>query len=102
MCEADTTTSNPKKKILYLENLAFLRNRLEEVEQKDHLRLWQPPISGEEIMLIFNIKPSKEVGLIKNAIREAILDGLISNERNEAYVYMLEIASTLGLEPFVK
>jgi len=99
MCEADTTTSNPKKKILYLENLAYLRNRLDEVEQKDHLRLWQPPVSGEEIMTIFNIKPSKEVGLIKNAIREAILDGLISNERNEAYEYMLKIAKNLGLEP---
>jgi poly(A) polymerase len=99
MCEADTTTSNAKKKAIYLENLVYLKSRLEEVEQKDHLRLWQPPVSGEEIMHIFNLKPSREVGLIKNAIREAILDGLISNERKEAYDYMLKIAKSLGLEP---
>jgi tRNA nucleotidyltransferase (CCA-adding enzyme) len=99
MCEADTTTSNPKKKAMYLENLVFLRERLEEVEQKDHLRLWQPPVSGEEIMELFGISPSREVGIIKNTIREAILDGIIGNNREDAYQYMLETADKLGLKP---
>lgn len=99
MCEADTTTANPKKKAIYTENLIYLREKLDEVEQKDHLRLWQPPISGEEIMNLFAIKPSREVGLIKNAIKEAILDGHISNNRDEAYGLMLETAKKLGLKP---
>jgi tRNA nucleotidyltransferase (CCA-adding enzyme) len=98
MCEADTTTANQKKKAIYMENLAYLRVRLDEVEQKDHLRLWQPPISGEEIMEIFAIKPSREVGLIKNAIRDAILDGVIGNNREDAYHFMLKTAEKLGLK----
>jgi tRNA nucleotidyltransferase (CCA-adding enzyme) len=99
MCEADTTTSNPKKKAMYMENLKYLRTLLDEVEQKDQLRLWQPPVSGEEIMEIFGIKPSKEVGIIKNAIKDAILDGIIGNNRDEAYDFMLQTAGELGLKP---
>jgi poly(A) polymerase len=99
MCEADTTTSNSKKKEIYLENLIYLRERLDEVEQKDHLRLWQPPISGEEIMEIFGIKPSREVGIIKNSIKDAILDGIIANNREEAYEFMINKADSLGLRP---
>ena len=99
MCEADTTTSNPKKKAMYMENLKYLRAMLDEVEQKDQLRLWQPPVSGEEIMEIFGIKPSKEVGMIKNAIKDAILDGIIGNNRDEAYDFMLQTAGELGLKP---
>jgi hypothetical protein len=71
---------------------------LDEVEQKDQLRLWQPPVTGEEIMEIFGIKPSKEVGLIKNAIKDAILDGIIGNNREEAYAFMMKKATELGLK----
>jgi tRNA nucleotidyltransferase (CCA-adding enzyme) len=99
MCEADTTTANQKKKAIYMENLKYLKQMLDEVEQKDQLRLWQPPISGEEIMEIFGIKPSKEVGIIKNAIKDAILDGIIGNNRDEAYDFMLQTAGELGMKP---
>jgi tRNA nucleotidyltransferase (CCA-adding enzyme) len=99
MCEADTTTSNLKKKAIYMENIRYLKQMLDEVEQKDQLRLWQPPVTGEEIMEIFGIKPSKEVGLIKNAIKDAILDGIIGNNREEAYAFMMKTAIELGLNP---
>ena len=99
LCEADTTTANPKKLALYAENLVFLRQWLSDVEARDHLRLWQPPISGEEIMEIFGIKPSREVGIIKNAIKDAILDGDINNNFDEAYAFMVKIAADLGLKP---
>jgi len=98
MCEADTTTSNQKKKAIYMENIKYLKQMLDEVEQKDQLRLWQPPVTGEEIMEIFGIKPSKEVGLIKNAIKDAILDGIIGNNREEAYAFMMKKATELGLK----
>jgi poly(A) polymerase len=98
MCEADSTTANPKKLERYAKNLEYLRDRLEEVEEKDQLRIWQPPISGEIIMETFGISPSKEVGLIKNAIREAILDGDIGNNYEEAFSFMLEQGKSLGLE----
>jgi tRNA nucleotidyltransferase (CCA-adding enzyme) len=98
MCEADTTTSNLKKKAIYMENIKYLKQMLDEVEQKDQLRLWQPPVTGEEIMEIFGIKPSKEVGLIKNAIKDAILDGIIGNNREEAYAFMMKKATELGLK----
>ena len=70
-----------------------------EVEEKDHLRNWQPPISGEEIMQVFGINPSKPVGVIKNAIREAILDGKIGNNYEEAYAFMLIVGEEMGLQP---
>jgi poly(A) polymerase len=99
LCEADTTTANPKKRAQYVENLVFLRQWLNDVEERDHLRLWQPPISGEEIMEVFGIKPSKEVGVIKNAIKDAILDGDVSNNYDEVYAFMVKIAAELGLTP---
>ena len=98
MCEADSTTANPKKLARYAKNLVYLRQKLEEVEAKDQLRMWQPPISGEIIMETFNISPSREVGIIKNAIREAILDGKIGNNYEEAFQFMLEQAHALGLQ----
>jgi hypothetical protein len=72
---------------------------MEQVEESDRIRNWQPPISGEKIMEVFNLPPSKNVGIIKDAIREAILDGEISNDYDSAYTFMLKKAATLNLKP---
>jgi hypothetical protein len=76
----------------------LVKLKLKEVEEKDNLRNWQPPISGEDIMKIFGLKPSKEIGLIKNAIREAILEGEIGNNVEEAQTFMFNYANALGLK----
>ena len=86
------------KKEKHLANFELVKVKLREVEEKDNLRNWQPPISGEDIMKIFDLKPSKEIGLIKNAIREAILEGNIGNNFEEAQSFMFSYAKGLGLE----
>jgi hypothetical protein len=98
LCDADITSKNESKVKRYRTNFEMVRERLKEVEEKDKIRNWQPPISGELIMEIFNIGPCKEVGIIKTAIREAILDGIIENNYDAAYAMMIEQAAALGLK----
>ena len=97
-CEADITTKNPVKEKQYLDNFSLVRQKIKEVEERDHVRNFQPPISGELIMETFNLKPCREIGLIKDAIKEAILEGEIANDFDEAFSYMLEKAAAIGLQ----
>ena len=99
LCKSDITSKNEKKVKRYLSNYEKVRKRLVEVEEKDKVRNWQPPISGDEIMATFNISPSRNVGIIKNAIKEAILEGEISNETAEVRKFMFELGESLGLKP---
>lgn len=96
-CEADITTSNPKKLKKYLQNFQLVREKIAEVEERDRVRNFQPPITGEMIMETFDLKPGREIGIIKEAIKEAILEGEIKNDYQEAFDFMLKKAATLGL-----
>jgi putative nucleotidyltransferase with HDIG domain len=99
LCSGDITSKNQHKVRRYLQGFELVKQRIVEVEEKDKIRNWQPPITGELIMQIFGIPPSKEVGIIKDAIREAILDGVIPNAYEPAYDFMMEEAAKLGLKP---
>jgi tRNA nucleotidyltransferase (CCA-adding enzyme) len=97
LCEADITTKNPNKFKKYHKNFEIVRKKIVEVEDRDHVRNFQPPITGEEIMAIFNLKPSREIGILKEAVKEAILEGEIPNDYAAAYEFVLKRGEKLGL-----
>ena len=99
LCEADITSKNEAKKQLFLRNFEIVRRKLKDIEEKDRIRNFQPPVDGEEIMRIFHLTPCQAVGSLKSAIKDAILDGKIANDHDAAYQYMLKKAETMGLYP---
>ena len=98
LCHADITTKNEYKIRKYKDNFKIVQDKLKEVEEKDRIRNWQPPVTGEDIMQTFGLRPGKEVGQIKNVIREAILDGEIKNDFDQAYNFMLKVGAGMGLK----
>jgi len=98
LCDADVTTKNKYKRKKYRENFENVKQKIKDVEDRDQIRKWQPPIDGEDIMKLFNIPPGRKVGLIKNAVRDAILDGEIKNDKEEAFQFMIETARSMGME----
>lgn len=99
LCEADITSKNELRKQRFLDNFKLVRQKLKDLEEKDRIRNFQPPVDGDEIMHTFHLSPCKEIGILKNAIKDAILDGIIPNEHDAAFEYMLNTAKGLGLTP---
>jgi len=102
LCKADITTKNEKKQQRFKKNFALVEQKIKEVEERDKVRNFQPPVTGEEIMQSFDLKPCKEIGIIKNAIKEAILEGEIENNHESALKYMFELGKKLYLTPKLK
>lgn len=98
LCKADITTKNSKKQDKFKKNFEYVANKIKEVEEKDHVRNFQPPISGEEIMEMFDLKPGREIGILKEKVKEAILEGEIANEKEEATKFVIVEAEKLGLQ----
>jgi poly(A) polymerase len=99
LCDADITSKNKEKVTRYMQNFQLVRSKLKEVEEKDHFRNWKPPVTGDDIMNAFDLRPGKHIGIIKEAIKEAIIEGSIKNERKEALNFMLLKGKELGLTP---
>ena len=99
LCDADITSKNETKAKKYLKNFQLVRRKLKEVEEKDHIRNFQPPIDGKEIMDLFSIKAGREIGILKNAIKEAILEGIVKNDKEEALAFIIKKAKELNLQP---
>ncbi len=97
LCKADITTKNSYKQEKFKKNFEYVAKKIKEVEEKDHIRNFQPPITGEEIMAMFNLKPGKEIGILKERVKEAILEGEISNDRDSATAFVLQEAKKIGL-----
>jgi hypothetical protein len=99
LCKADITTKNERKQKRFKENFILVEQKIKEVEERDRIRNFQPPVSGEEIMKIYGLEPCKEIGTIKNAIKEAILEGEIENTHESALKFMFELGKKLYLTP---
>jgi len=101
LCEADITSKNETRKQRFLNNFKLVRQKLKDIEEKDRIRNFQPPVDGKEIMHVFNLTPCAQIGALKSLIKDAILDGVIPNEHDAAYKYMLERAKKMNLKPVI-
>ena len=99
LCEADITSKNEQRKKNFLENFRIVRQKLVDIEEKDRIRNFQPPVDGDEIMRLFNLKPCREIGTLKTALKDAILDGKVPNEHEAALTFVLHKAAQMGLQP---
>ena len=99
LCEADITSKNEMKKARFLENFRIVREKITDLKERDYKRLFQPVIDGDEIMRMFQLRPSREVGILKKALKDAILDGIIPNEPDAARHFLTEEAKKIGLTP---